>query len=661
MVIIDSELEKATRSGDIKFLKRVVALKIPNDEAYFLGHVDNKWRGNIFNITSTFGLVDFMKEALTILPTHLSLQLLSSQQPHCYGYNSLHDAAKHGRTQILKAIRDFYQSYTGPPLVNKPWLARSKCVDDYNSSKLTPLQFAIYYKYEECALEIMLMDDMELFCGNNMLDEDGNSLLFLAIQKGFDRVTNNIVFSNCSYSLSGQNHSTVLHVAPARCSGDVLKLLLKKHLDNVNMNVVRKWVEEDALRRVDSILDEDFCKELASMEEVNLFRLMVLIPNIEIVKKLVKHSGRRLVEEMRQFGNGDAPLLVTIELNREQHALYFLEMDPTLWDISDNEGNNPLLFAIEKGCEQVVKEFLRIHPDPCYTMLRRNNGVTILHLLKFCSEDTGMQLLGKFWWMINLQDNQGRTALDEARYQNVRWLVNVLTHPSSIQKEPFDWIKACDTNQTWALESFINTCNDLEEVCRRHVDTPLHHIKLKTYDEYRNFLKIPSIKELKNATDKEGATPLHIALKRKDIHFAKALLVDTDVERNIRDNYGYTALGLLVELCKENDDWAKMCKLIGVNPYLKTKYIQSRTNLDQMRNTLSVVAALLATITFAAAFTLPGGLNSETGYPTLAKKVNRTVLREILSKIVPTVVSRFLPASKIDYTRVEHLEEGYNN
>ncbi|KAL2925000.1 Ankyrin repeat-containing protein ITN1 [Bienertia sinuspersici] len=39
-----------------------------------------------------------------------------------------------------------------------------------------------------------------------------------------------------------------------------------------------------------------------------------------------------------------------------------------------------------------------------------------------------------------------------------------------------------------------------------------------------------------------------------------------------------------------------------------------------MRSTLSVVAALLATITFAAGFTLPGGLNQETGDAILAKK-----------------------------------------
>lgn len=39
-----------------------------------------------------------------------------------------------------------------------------------------------------------------------------------------------------------------------------------------------------------------------------------------------------------------------------------------------------------------------------------------------------------------------------------------------------------------------------------------------------------------------------------------------------------------------------------------------------MRNTLALVAALLATITFTAGFTLPGGLDDKTGEAALAKK-----------------------------------------
>lgn len=82
-----------------------------------------------------------------------------------------------------------------------------------------------------------------------------------------------------------------------------------------------------------------------------------------------------------------------------------------------------------------------------------------------------------------------------------------------------------------------------------------------------------------------------------------------------------------------------MCKRTQISPWLTTNYIgtslanaafryRGNTRLGttpsagEMRSTLSVVAALLATLTFAAGFTLPGGLNEDTGEAILAKKVS---------------------------------------
>lgn len=69
-------------------------------------------------------------------------------------------------------------------------------------------------------------------------------------------------------------------------------------------------------------------------------------------------------------------------------------------------------------------------------------------------------------------------------------------------------------------------------------------------------------------------------------------------------------------------DWWQdaMCQRIGLDPRIKTSYFQRKTNLLDVRNSLFVVAALLATITFTAGFTLPGGLNQDTWEALLAKK-----------------------------------------
>lgn len=110
----------------------------------------------------------------------------------------------------------YYKSYSVPPIINKPWLALSNRTEENNTTKRTPLHFAIHFgQDEECAIDILSMD-MDLHC--SMLDEDGNSLLFLTVQKGYSRVAEKILNCNCSYSLSSQDGSTALHVAP-RCSG----------------------------------------------------------------------------------------------------------------------------------------------------------------------------------------------------------------------------------------------------------------------------------------------------------------------------------------------------------------------------------------------------------------------------------------------------------
>ena len=142
-----------------------------------------------------------------------------------------------------------------------------------------------------------------------------------------------------------------------------------------------------------------------------------------------------------------------------------------------------------------------------------------------------------------MRDDKGRTAFDEANVNNVEWLVNLLKDISSIEKETFDFITACDKDDLTTVIAFID--NDV-----------LHHIKLQTYQDYLNFLKNPTISELKNyITESDGATPLHRALVRKEMHLAKVLLKDNEVERNIKNKSGKTAMDLLLELYENDKNW----------------------------------------------------------------------------------------------------------
>ena len=54
--------------------------------------------------------------------------------------------------------------------------------------------------------------------------------------------------------------------------------------------------------------------------------------------------------------------------------------------------------------------------------------------------------------------------------------------------------------------------------------------------------------------------------------------------------------------------------------WVRSGYGVCKSQIKDMANTLSVVAGLLATITFAAAFQVPGGFNGESGSPILLQR-----------------------------------------
>lgn len=125
---------------------------------------------------------------------------------------------------------------------------------------------------------------------------------------------------------------------------------------------------------------------------------------------------------------------------------------------------------------------------------------------------------------------------------------------------------------------------------------------------------------MKNTQDLNYETPLHKSIKSKDMDLTKALLTTNGIDLDLEDNAGVTPMDLLAEQAKLDPDWLELCKLARIDPKLKLTYAQRAEYFLKLREVLLVVATLLAAITFQAGFTLPGGLNSDSGEAILAKK-----------------------------------------
>ncbi|KAI8557908.1 hypothetical protein RHMOL_Rhmol04G0047500 [Rhododendron molle] len=132
--------------------------------------------------------------------------------------------------------------------------------------------------------------------------------------------------------------------------------------------------------------------------------------------------------------------------------------------------------------------------------------------------------------------------------------------------------------------------------------------------------------ELVNVGDDEGNTPLHLAIKED--HYTKALLLTSSasIDLGAVNKEGLNGLRPLRRLM-----WFHLKRhgaSRGRNPNQHEVPIRGpfgviRSQDEDMKpfiNTLALIAALIATLTFAAAFTMPGGYDSLVGVATLAKK-----------------------------------------
>ncbi|XP_021726007.1 protein ACCELERATED CELL DEATH 6-like [Chenopodium quinoa] len=519
----------------------------------------------------------------------------------------------------------------------------------------TPLSLAIAHKNEKLAIYLLSVDE-------NVVIESKKNVLFLAVEAQCHTVAEEIlkIIDNKGRTQLLTNHQklNILHLAPL-CTENFIAKLMDKHpelikgVDKEGSTIVHSWIKSDKEWLFKFILESKWKDQFVKLINVkdynyqnNPFHVAATTTHEatnQIVPLLVeaykKHNLIWRVYPIYQLPwfemnkDYEGPLHLALRNKREDLGLYILSLlldDQIMDELLDNyKPEHAMLFlAIQNNCSEVAKDILGNLDKRSRTKYLKDSstGWNILHLAtRLTDEGFGTSLVNEAPEFITEQDNNKQSPWDTAYETGCAWFIKAVLKkdPSVFNRAPLAWIKACEHGHVPALLAFIeHNPRAFRYLCIEKKDSPLHHIKLTSLIDYEDFLKNPyNMEDLINLQDSQGVTPLHKAIQDDNLFLTETLLSIDKINYDIKDDGNNSAIDLLAQKCAGNQAWEEMCQRIVFNPWIKTSYFQRKTNLLEVRNSLFVVAALLATITFTAGFTLPGGLNQESGEALLAKKV----------------------------------------
>ncbi|KAM0943861.1 putative ankyrin repeat-containing domain, PGG domain, ankyrin repeat-containing domain superfamily [Dioscorea sansibarensis] len=322
-----------------------------------------------------------------------------------------------------------------------------------------------------------------------------------------------------------------------------------------------------------------------------------------------------------------------VSSNNIQIVKELLEADPELRHIPNKKNESPLHIAARKGLFEIVDAFLKFDLVVPMEALDTPLHQAVLggHIKKLLQNNADL---------ICQCDAHGNTALHSAAQKNYSNIVDLLlrknldlAYSKNNDGNP-PLLVATASGSNAAVKEILKHCPDASEQVDKGGRNALHiAVNSRTVGSLKCLLSCIESEDIINKPDDDGNTPLHLAAKQSRIQSTLLLLKDKRVNPYLTNNDGRTAR-MLVETLDYMDTyevyiWKKL-KARETKRFSKEKLpetMQSRSfrwktnpsdeQFKSSATTYTLVAALIATVTFAATFTMPGGYDQNTGKPLL--------------------------------------------
>ncbi|KAF7847291.1 hypothetical protein BT93_L3115 [Corymbia citriodora subsp. variegata] len=321
--------------------------------------------------------------------------------------------------------------------------------------------------------------------------------------------------------------------------------------------------------------------------------------------------------------------------------------------LENKEGKCPMYLAVESGKSEVLRLLLAEPLDPS-----RIEGVSPVHAAVLHGNQ-GMleEICGRNRRLFELNDDRRGTPLHLAAYINycdgIKFLLKEFTS-SAVEYDRdghFPIHVACKEGHVEAIKELLRQWPDPTELINRHGQNILHvcakHGRIRAM---RYILRNAELGKLINERDNDGNTPLHLATLPWHPVVLLDLVLDKRVDSKLLNNECLTALDLATDQIKRTDTAfqkrlpSMILKSAGV-PTSKDLAIYKSRNQEIMAeftvlalqtggilrgqaNARSIIATLVATVTFAAGFAVPGGfVESSEANPGTATMLKRSMFQ----------------------------------
>ncbi|KAK6269809.1 hypothetical protein POUND7_006914 [Theobroma cacao] len=373
---------------------------------------------------------------------------------------------------------------------------------------------------------------------------------------------------------------------------------------------------------------------------------------VEVFISSVKDYKEIYIGRIRdRFGN--TPLHGAVRNGHLQVMNALAEKDPDSLVWINDAGESPLSIAIDMRLTDIAKRIITLNNSTLD--YRGNNGQTPLHCAVMRQDFVIMStIIGLREDLVGMPGERKRTPLHyAAALGHQRMVQKLINQNRSIAyeqdvDEQTPLHLAAENGQVRLIEALLKPCPDTIEIVDNKQQNILHiAAKNGNVDAVSYILKLPEMEDLVNSPDVDGNTPLHLAVSNYHSDVVGVLSKNAKVEIRSINNSNNTALAIVKLPDGRGMELQKHLTLKALKSAYKQKIINpedfpentqlidvkvERPNSDDkkirdMAQIISVMAPLIATFTFTAAFTIPGGFVSDGPDKGLAMLISKSAFQ----------------------------------